>query len=62
MVDDSDADPVDDPESEEPDSALKPEPTIECRMCHAVVRETQTVYMGGRRLCYGCAEAWFEEE
>ena len=38
------------------------EPTIECSMCHQRVPLSQSVAMSGRRLCFGCAAAWFDED
>ena len=40
----------------------KPEPTIVCEMCRRSVSERHTTYMTGRRLCLGCAAAWFDED
>jgi len=33
-----------------------------CSMCHQQVRLSQSVAMSGRRLCFGCAAAWFDDE
>jgi formylmethanofuran dehydrogenase subunit E len=38
------------------------EPKIECSMCHQQVRLSESVAMSGRRLCFGCAAAWFDED
>jgi formylmethanofuran dehydrogenase subunit E len=43
----------------EPDA--EPESTIVCEMCRRSVLERHTTYMTGRRLCLGCAAAWFDE-
>jgi hypothetical protein len=36
--------------------------TWECPMCHRDVPVRETVTMGGRRLCFGCASGWYEDE
>jgi formylmethanofuran dehydrogenase subunit E len=38
------------------------EPKVECSMCHQQARLSQSVVMGGRRLCFGCAAAWFDDD
>jgi hypothetical protein len=38
------------------------EPKVECSMCHQQVRLSESVFMGGRRLCFGCAASWFDED
>ncbi|OFV89955.1 MAG: hypothetical protein A3H95_09725 [Acidobacteria bacterium RIFCSPLOWO2_02_FULL_64_15] len=38
------------------------EPQVECSMCHQQVPLSQSVAMSGRRLCFGCAAAWFDED
>ncbi len=35
---------------------------IECRMCHQSVPAGQTITIGGRILCFGCAGAWFDDD
>ena len=44
------------------DAAEEPESLVECVQCHAQVPERQIVRMFGKRLCYGCAAAWFGED
>jgi hypothetical protein len=44
------------------DEAPPDEPTLECSMCHQQVRVSQSVAMSGRKLCFGCAAAWFDED
>ncbi len=39
-----------------------PEPLINCQMCGCRVEERHTTVMVGRRICFGCAAAWFEDE
>ena len=48
------------PLPDDPD-APKP-PLVECPSCHAKLRGDQLTRVGGRLLCPGCAEAWFDEE
>jgi hypothetical protein len=31
-------------------------------MCRQRAPVTQSLMMGGRRLCFGCASGWFEDE
>ena len=31
-------------------------------MCRQRAPATQSIVMGGRRLCFGCASGWFEDE
>jgi predicted CXXCH cytochrome family protein len=40
----------------------EPARIIECQMCHQPTPSRQMVVMGGRRLCLGCASAWFDDE
>jgi formylmethanofuran dehydrogenase subunit E len=47
-----------DVDTDEPDAT--PEPTIVCEMCRRPVPERHTTLITGRRLCFGCAAAWFE--
>ncbi len=35
---------------------------LECQMCHQPMPSRQLVVMGGRRLCLGCASAWFDDD
>jgi len=49
-----------DPDHGEPEKP--PEPTIVCEMCRRAVIERHTTFMTGRRLCFGCAAAWFDED
>ena len=46
----------------EDEEASQDQPTIECSMCHQQVPVLQTVAMSGRRLCFGCAASWFDED
>lgn len=39
-----------------------PEEKVECSMCHQLVPATQTMWLTGRRLCFGCASGWFDED
>ena len=41
---------------------LSNEPKVECSMCHQQVPLSQSVAMSGRRLCFGCAASWFDED
>jgi hypothetical protein len=34
----------------------------ECAMCHQRVPPAQTMTLGGRVLCFGCAGGWFDDE
>ncbi|MGB7218910.1 MAG: hypothetical protein WBD07_08880 [Vicinamibacterales bacterium] len=52
--------PADDIDKEE--EARPHEPKVECSMCHQQVMLSQSVAMSGRRLCFGCAAAWFDED
>ena len=45
-----------------PEENDAPPTVVECQMCHQSSPSTQTVMMGGRLLCFGCASAWFEDE
>ena len=36
--------------------------TFECPMCRQRAPSTQSIMMGGRRLCFGCASGWFEDD
>ena len=51
--------PLDDVNDED---AQSDEPKIECSMCHQLVVLSHSVAMSGRRLCFGCAAAWFDDE
>jgi hypothetical protein len=42
--------------------APAPADTFECAMCRLRAPIRQTVMMSGRRLCFGCASGWFEDE
>ena len=53
--------PDDDP-TRENDSRAIPAETFECPMCRQRAPSTQSIVMGGRRLCFGCASGWFEDE
>jgi len=44
------------------DEPKSDEPQVECSMCHQKVGLSQSVAMSGRRLCFGCAAAWFDED
>ena len=35
---------------------------FECPMCHQRVPLAQSITIGGRRLCFGCASDWFDDE
>ncbi len=39
-----------------------PIPTAVCELCHREVPSKQIVVLSGRRLCFGCAGAWFDED
>jgi len=39
-----------------------PPETFECPMCRQRAPAAQSIVMGGRRLCFGCASSWFEDE
>ena len=53
--------PDDDP-TRENDAPGIPAETFECPMCRQRAPATQSIVMGGRRLCFGCAGGWFEDE
>jgi hypothetical protein len=36
--------------------------TFECPMCRQRAPVTQSIVMGGRRLCFACASGWFEDD
>ena len=38
------------------------EETFECPMCHREANASDSVLMGGRRLCSGCATNWYGDE
>jgi hypothetical protein len=53
--------PEDNPNREkEPPGA--PAETFECPMCRQRAPVTQSIVMGGRRLCFACASGWFEDD
>jgi hypothetical protein len=53
--------PEDNPDREnEPPRA--PSETFECPMCRQRAPVTQSIVMGGRRLCFACASGWFEDD
>ena len=53
--------PEDNPDREnEPPRA--PAETFECPMCRQRAPVTQSIVMGGRRLCFACASGWFEDD
>jgi hypothetical protein len=53
--------PEDNPDREnEPPRA--PSETFECPMCRQRAPITQSIVMGGRRLCFACASGWFEDD
>jgi formylmethanofuran dehydrogenase subunit E len=35
---------------------------VECGMCRRSVPSSETLRIGGRTLCFGCAAGWFEDE
>jgi hypothetical protein len=39
-----------------------PAETFECPMCRQRAPVTQSIVMGGRRLCFACASGWFEDD
>jgi hypothetical protein len=43
-------------------SSTAPRETFECPMCRQQAPIRQSIMMGGRRLCFGCAGGWFEDE
>ena len=47
---------------DEDEKAQPDEPKVECSMCHQKVGLSQSVAMSGRRLCFGCAAAWYDED
>lgn len=49
-------------EEQEQEDEAPPEEMIECSMCHQRVPITQSMTLTGRRLCFGCAGAWFDED
>jgi len=53
--------PVPDPDRPEEPASARVE-TFECSMCRRQTPATQSLVMGGRRLCFGCASGWFEDE
>lgn len=35
---------------------------FECPMCRRSVPALESITMGGRRICFGCASGWYEDE
>ena len=54
--------PDDDSTREKDDAPRVPAETFECPMCRQRAPATQSIVMGGRRLCFGCASGWFEDD
>jgi hypothetical protein len=52
----------DDDADRENDPPRPPAEMFECPMCRQQTPATQTIVMGGRRLCFGCASGWFEDD
>lgn len=52
----------DDAERDHDKTAPPPAETFECPMCRQRAPATQSIVMGGRRLCFGCAGSWFEDD
>jgi hypothetical protein len=46
-----------DPDNEPPLSEM-----TQCAMCRAMVPIRQTMNLGGRVLCFGCASGWFDDD
>lgn len=53
---------MDDTEKPKEDQTPPPEPFINCQMCGCRVEERHTTMMAGRRICFGCAAVWFDDE
>ena len=51
-----------DDRDEKPDVTEAAQPTVVCAMCHRSVPARETINLGGRALCFGCATAWFDED
>ena len=49
------------PETNDSDTTSK-EPTVTCQVCRRDVPESAIATIRGRRMCFGCASAWFEDE
>jgi hypothetical protein len=52
----------DDDGNRDNDPLLPGAETFECPMCRHRAPATQSIVMGGRRLCFGCASGWFEDD
>jgi hypothetical protein len=48
-------------DSEDPPDEEKVE-MFECPMCRRMVPPLETITMGGRRICFGCASGWYEDD
>ena len=47
------------------DADDRPEPDVEaflCPMCHRDAPIHESLMIGGRRFCFGCAGAWYEDD